>query len=417
MKTTRLVVVDWTQSAARIGCFNRTVRGWESPSELILPSRIVISHEQTDELGVLRGEEAKNLKANSNVLVFEHPIKDLADMEDAELAILLFEGLWSVASEALAANGQLSPGEIIPTYLVTPLRFSRTLLENLRAISTQPLMLISSIHEAAAFVIGSLRAGVFQLPESSSQSMQTICLVAACDAQSIAIACFDYARMTRTQHRIVIRDCFHTTSEGLSTRLHDCDWLGEFSLLAIVEHPDLPTAVRTQLDSTLQALADTAVVQLQRSDVALRLKMIGGAHIAFCAARQPPDDHVYDVAHAYHIGLQKDQQHFEPIVNKYASAHLAELPYLAAQAFQLRGEPRSSLQLNVYGGYSTSVADAVPLGRTTLWQEDLTQLTNATSLTAAVRIDQPGGGEFLLGVMPQNRLLRRHPFTLPGLMG
>ncbi len=64
------------------------------------------------------------------------------------------------------------------------------------------------------------------------------------------------------------------------------------------------------------------------------------------------------------------------------------------------------------------MADATPLGHIILWQSDLTELSATNALTAAIRLDAPGGGsgEFLLGLMPENRILRRQSFTLPGLV-
>ena len=414
----RLVVVDWTRTGARVGLFSRNVRGWQLTSELNLPPRLVAQSELPDGLVLLAGAEAVAVADDANTLVFEHPTVDLTNMEDLELASLLLDGFWRSVSDALVADGQLQAGEMIGGYVVTPQRFSLTLLERLRAAGAEhrPLKLLGSVQEAAALVIGALRAEVFHLEESAAQSTATVCLVAACDDQTIDIACFDYTLVTPTHHRILIRDCFQTTSGALSRRLHDCDWLGAFSLLAIVEDPSLPASVRTALDGPFQAIADSAAIQRQQSAVASRLRLLGGAHIAMCAARHGLDEQVYDLAHACHIGLQIDQQHFEPLVNKYVWTHLDELPYLAAQAFKLRGQPGNSLRLNLYSGYSTRVADAVPLANAMLWQDELAQLSGATALTAAVRLDAPGSGEFLLGVMPGNRILRRQTFALPGLM-
>jgi hypothetical protein len=188
-----------------------------------------------------------------------------------------------------------------------------------------------------------------------------------------------------------------------------------FSLLVIVEDPELPASAQAALNVPLQAIAAGITPQHHQLRSASQLKLRGAAHIAFCAAGRAPDEQQYDVAHACHVGVQIDQQHFQPIITKDAWIQLTEFPYLAAQAFRLRGQPGNALRLNLYCGYSTSVADATPLGHTILWQEDLAQLGGA-ALTAAIRLDAPSSGEFLLGLMPENRALRRQQFTLPGLV-
>lgn len=412
----RLVIVDWRPNVARAGVFSKTVRGWQSTFELELPPRLVVSNEPPHGLRVLAGAEAAQVIENANALVFEHPARDLPEMDDRELASLLLEGFWRGVSEALVASGQLGPNELIPGYVVTPQRFPLPLLEDFRAAGAdhRPLKLIGSIHEGAALVVGSLRAEAFHLEENASQAV-TICLVVACDEQTIEIVCFDYARANH-RHRIVIRDCFHTNCSGLSKRLRDCDWLGAFSLLAVIEDPSLPEAVRDALNTPLQAISDTAVVQRRELAAASRLRLLGGAHIALCAARQAPDEQEYEIANACHIGLQVDQQRFQPVINKDEWVQVKTFPHLAAHGFSLRGQAGNGLRLNLYGGYSTRVADAVPLGHALLWQEDLAQLNTMTALTAAVRLDTPGSGEFLVGVLPENRILCRQTFTLPGLV-
>src|SRR5205085_6768670 len=98
------------------------------------------------------------------------------------------------------------------------------LLENFRAscAGERPLKLIGCAHEAAALVLGFLRTAGGQLAASATESAITICLVVACDEQTIDVVCFDYARPTPMRHRILIRDFFQTTCAELSTRLHDC---------------------------------------------------------------------------------------------------------------------------------------------------------------------------------------------------
>jgi hypothetical protein len=379
---------------------------------------LVVKNDPLKEPRLLTSEEMASVAADPNTLSFERPADNLANMREPELATLLFKGFWHAVSEALVRGGHLGPGTQAVGYLVTSQRYSMPLLESFHSncVKEGPVKFVASVHEAAALVIGAFRADVFQPDENSLPRANTVCLVVACDERSIDIVCFDFLQATPAHHRILIRDCFQTTAAGLSRRLHDCDWLGAFSLLVIVEDPGLPPSVRTSIDAPLQALADTAVIQRSQLVAASGLKLRGGAHIAMCAAKRAPDQEEYEIAHACHVGLQVDQEHFKPIVNKYAWDHMGDLPYLAVQPFQFRGQPGNNLRLNFYSGYSTRVADAVPLGNTVLWGDDLTELNEGTALTAAIRFDAPNGGEFLIGIMPENRLLRRQAFALPGLM-
>ncbi len=415
-----MVVVDWTQGAALVGVFSESARGWQLEAELHMPSRLVVRHEQADGLRVLGGEEATEAREDESTLIFEHPARDLPRMEEAELQTLLMVGFWRALAQGMVTRGLLRAGEQAAGYVVPPHRFPLPLLESFRAscAGERPLKLVGIAHEAAALVLGFLRSEAFRLEESAMQSTApvTICLVVACHEQTIDVMCFDYARATPTRHCVLIRDFFQTTYAELSTRLRDCDWLGTFSQLVIVEDPMLPASTQSAFNVPLQAITDGVTLQRHQMPAASQLKLSGGAHIALCAAGLAPDEQEYDVAHACHIGLQIDQQNFQPVVTKDAWAQLTEFPHLAAQAFRLRGSPGNALRLNFYSGYSTRVADAVPLGHAMLWQEDLAQLTGATALTAAVRLDAPGSGEFILGLMPENRALRRQPFTLPGLV-
>ncbi|HVG35962.1 MAG TPA: hypothetical protein VM911_23110 [Pyrinomonadaceae bacterium] len=422
MKGGRLVLVDWTRGAAHAGVFAESLRGWQLESELRLPARLAVRLEQAgDGLRVLAGEEAMTVRDDATTLIFENPARDLPRMDDAELQTLLLGGFWRALTKSLLERGLLREGEQAAGYVVPPANSPLPMLENFRAscASARPLRLVGSVHEAAALVLGFLRSEAFNLEESAPASALpvTVCLVLACDEQTVDVVCFDYALQSPKRHRILIRDCFQTTCVELTKRLRDCDWLGLFSLLVSLEDPTLPAQSQSALDASLQAIASGGVdLQVRRTTAASQFKLRGGAHIALCAAGRAPDEQEYDVAHACHIGLQIDQQHFQPIVDKDEWAQLKEFPHFAAQAFRQRGSLGNSLRLNLYSGYSTLVDDAVLLGHTMLWQEELAQLTGPTALAAALRLDSPGSGEFLLGLMPDNRTLRQQTFTLPGLV-
>jgi hypothetical protein len=416
----RLVVADWTHGAARAGVFARGARGWQTESEFRLTERLAVRLEGAGGLRVLAGAEAEAAREGADTLVFEQPGRDLPRIDDAELQDLLLAGFWGALSRGLSERGLLRDGEEAAGYVVAPHRFPPALLGSFTAGSAggRPLRLVAAVHEAAALVLGFLRSEDFRREgfAPGADEPHTICLVVACDEQTVDVACFDYTQEAPARHRILIRDFFQTTCAGMSARLHDCDWLGAFSLLAVAVDDELPAPARSALEAALLALSEGVPVMRRQTPGAPWLKLLGAAHVAFCAAGRAPDAEEYDVAHACHVGLQVDQQHFHPLIDKAAWSQPADVPRPAAQAFRLRGHPGQALRLNLYGGYSTRLSDAVSLGSTTLWQEDLSRLSGSAALTAVVRMDAPGSGELLVGLWPENRVLRRQRFTLPGLV-
>jgi len=129
MRGRRLVVVDWTRSAARVGVFAESLRGWQLASELHLPARLVVRLEQSDGLRVLAGDEAAGAREDASALVFEQPVRDLPRMEEVELQTLLLSGFWRALAESLVADGQLRAGEQAAGYVVASHRFPLPLLE------------------------------------------------------------------------------------------------------------------------------------------------------------------------------------------------------------------------------------------------------------------------------------------------
>jgi hypothetical protein len=417
MKQEQIVIVDWSRSATQVGVFAETARGWQLQSEMTMAARLVVMNQLGGEPCVLAGDQAANATADGETLIFEQPAVDLPRLEDPELQTLLLAGFWRGLGENLNARELLRADCPAAGYLVTPYRFSQALLQKFRACcaAERSLKFCGHVHEAAALAVGFLRSEIFEDAMPAAGPV-TLCLVVAASEQKIDVVCLDYTRAAGALHRIVIRDFFQTTCAQLSERLHECDWLGLFSRMFILQEPSLKEDIQAALNAPLQAIAAGCSCDRHQWAGASQLKLRGAAHIGLCAGGQAPDEQEYDVTHACHIGVQIDQQHFQPVIHKDEWARLTEFPYLAAQAFRLSGRPGNALRLNFCSGYSTSVAEAASLGHAMLWHEDLAQLEGA-ALTAAVRLDAPGDGEFLLGLMPENRALRRQEFTLPGLVG
>src|ERR1043166_647142 len=286
MNDEELVVVDWTRSAARAGVFARSVRSWQLQSELNLPPRLVVIQKQGEAPKILTCEKASEARADQNTLIFEQPTLDLPKLEDPELQTFLLAGFWQALEQSLVEAGQMRADKQTAAYFVTPHRFSQPMLDSFRVscAGERPLRLVGTVAEAAALVVGFLRSEAFPIEEDAipGDTPITICFVLASSEQSIDVVCFDYVRATRLRHRIIIRDFFQTTCADLSPRLHECDWLGAFSLLVMVEDPALPASAQIEFSAPLQAIGAGITPQRHQLSSARQLKLRGAAHIALC---------------------------------------------------------------------------------------------------------------------------------------
>ncbi|MEK6280186.1 MAG: hypothetical protein AABN95_07500 [Acidobacteriota bacterium] len=417
MRERGLIVVDWTNSAARVAVIVLSLRGFELRSEFTIPTRTAVRHEHSGTIRNLVGADAVGIQQDESTIVFEQPGRALPIIEDPDLQTELLKGFWHTLHQALAQKGIIGEGQAAAVYVIPPLRFPPSLLESFRAVCANetPLLLGGFTNAAAALVLGCLRLDAANevLAKHGSEQI-TVCLAVASNS-TVDIACFDYALAEPKQHIILIRDFFQTTGEDLSSRLHDCDWLGAFTLLLLIEDPGLTDLAKARITVPLEAIADRVQIRLWQSSAASRLKLSGCAQIARFVGGAT-DGEQYELTHACNLGVQIDGSRFHPIVSKESWSRFVEFPNYSAQPFILSSEPASALRLNFCCGYSTRVADATPLGYAVLSHSDLGAVKKATSLTAAIRLDTRGSGEFLLGLMPENRVLRRQPFVLPGLV-
>lgn len=414
MRDRDLLIVDWTRGGPRLGVFGAS-DDRKLSFESSIGSRVVLKHEPTG-LSVISGAAAMAIEQTPQTIIFEDSAVAVSRTDESELIGLLVEGFWNSLTEQLSAQKQLTSEQLV-TYVVTPQSFSPAVIESLQAAARNhpALKLQGCIQDAAALIIGVLRALPFHQYDTTSSEV-TIALLVACDEHGVDIACFDYLPASPTRQTVFIRDCFQTTCRDLAKRLHECDWLGSFSQLIIVEDPNLSAAAGAAIEWTSQAIADAEIIRREILSSASQLRMFGAAHIAVCASGVITDEQEYELATAWNLGLQIDQEYFHPIISKDAWSSASDSSALATQAFGLHGKPATSLRLNFCAGYSRLVTDAVALGHTVLYREELAQLNESSVLTASVSLDGQGGGEFRVGVMPQNRLLRRHEFTLPGLI-
>jgi hypothetical protein len=109
-------------------------------------------------------------------------------------------------------------------------------------------------------------------------------------------------------------------------------------------------------------------------------------------------------------------QRFYPLLRKEESSEVTNHPHLSVKAFGLSGKPKGEMGLSLHAGYSDLIGESVLLGSFDIPSPDLSLLLNKKSLVAAAHLHSPGSGEVVLGILPDDRIIGRLHFTLPGLV-
>lgn len=411
MKDIQFVIVDWTRKPARAGVFTRGSGGLRLKKESIIQTSIAIRCE-SGTLEILFGDEAEDLQEDSRTLVFQHPELALPRIEDRELQAQLIMGFWRALEQKLMRDGLLEAGSEAVGYLIVPHNFPPSILDIVRenCSGERSVKLIGIAHSAAALVLGFLRLEQVSTVTDSLANPATTCLVVAHEESLVEVVCFDQS-LTAARLNITIRDFFQTTSREFSARLRDCDWLGIFTRTVLIADEKLPAKSHAMIATPLSAVTDGMQPQEVLWPGSSHVKLMGGAYLAACASRLVNDSQECSISHTLKVGVQIGKEFFHSIIpsnNRDAC--------IAAQAFKLQGRIGNTLRLSFWCGYSTRVSDATPLGNALLTRSDLNELTHSSSLGVVVQLDSPGSGEFLVGIMPENRMVRRLPFRLPPLM-
>jgi len=410
-----LIAVDWSSSVLELGVFSRSLRGYELRSSFTLPTGMALRPGAQGEITCLFGADVVDEEDNEHTILFRHPGRELPWIEDTELQTELLKNFWQVLHHYLIAKGSLSEGEVASVYLIPPPQFPQSVLEKLRICAGEtPLRLQSTTTSAMALVMGAMRLDAFVedlTNVAGSDEIRAGCFVLK--DEFIEGVCFDYKTPGPHYHNIVIRDHFQVTSDKLSARLSDFD-CPQLNVLLVVENSECSDSMKARIIASLQQVAGAA--QCERlpwsSDVSLKLK--GCAELASFATGQFTSPGQHEISHVYNLGVQINQSRFYPLIARELSKS-GQFPATSSQSFRLSRRPVHSLRLNFCGGYSTSIAESISLGRVVLSESELDGITGNTYLAASIRLDTPGAGEFFLGLMPENRILRRQSFMLPGL--
>lgn len=415
MSESSLIAVDWSSPVLEIAVFGRSVRGYELRSSFTLPARMALRQGTRGEIISLFGADVVDEEDNEHTILFRHPGRELPGIYDVDLQTELLRNFWQGLHDYLIREGGLSEGEIASVYLIPPSRFPQPLLEQLRICSGRtPLRLCSTTTSAMALVMGVL--GLDAFVEDLTRVAGSNEITAGCFVlkdEFIEGVCFDYKTPGPHHHKIVIRDHFQVTGDKLSARLSDSD-CSNLNVLFVVEDSKCSDSVKLRTIASLQQVA--AGSQCKRipwsSEVSLKLK--GCADLASFATGQATKPDHYEFSHVFNLGVQINQSRFFPLIAR-EQLKSGQFPAASSQSFRLSRRPIHSMRLNFCGGYSTSIAESISLGRVVLSESELNATPANTYLAASIRLDTPGSGEFFLGLMPENRILRRQSFMLPGL--
>jgi hypothetical protein len=386
-------------------------------SELSLPWRVAIQLDENDELHRFTGNETLQINEYGHTLIFDEVQTSIPRIKDKELRALLLGELWKAVGQTLGSF--LSAHRPPPIYVISPYFYSQSLLDEMREASLSgPVRLAGFVHEAASLLLGTIQTDIFsQMTEGLSfHELATLSLIAAYEDASVDVACFDYSLEGDGSHRILIRDYFHTTDDNLRTRLEKCDWLDQFAKLLLLASQGCDAESNKALTNTLRTLSLDAAVTRHEILKLTNLKMTGAAHIArCCGGTGDKSRYVLDIV--YNIGVQVEQDRFHPILSKDEMSRLTIYPHTVAQTLQVQGDPGNQMRLDLYCGQSDVVGDGILLGGFTLSRQDL--MANASTISPLAlfaTMKTPGSGEITLGLLENDRVIDRVPFTVPALV-
>ena len=409
-----LIVVDWTSSILEIAVFDRGGCGYELRSSFTLPTRVALRQNAGGEISYLFGAAIVD-EEEEHTILFRHPGRDLPKIDDVDLQTALLTAVWRGLHQSLISEGLLSPGQVASVYLIPRAQFTPPLLEQLRRCASQTsLRLCSTITSATALVMGALGLAAFVEDLSliaNSKEITAGCFVLR--EEILEGVCFYYETAGPNDHRIVIRDHFHVRRDALSQRLSETDCSNP-NVGLVLEASESSASAKGKNVAFMEQVAGAGQWRHLQWPAEVSLKLMGCAETASFAAGESTNPARIEISHVYNLGIQINQSRFHPLISS-EQLKSARFPTAGSQSFRLSRNPGDELRLNFCGGYSTGTADSVSLGRVQLSHSELNAITTDTFLAASIRLDTPSSGEFFLGLMPENRILRQQSFMLPVL--
>lgn len=413
----RIIIADLTRAEARVGLATLGESAVEVPDDFRVPQRVAVRQGATG-LSTVGGEAAADARADAHTVVFNRLHKLLPRMGDAGLRSRLAAAAWGALCLGLERRGFVEPATRAAAYVIPHHLSTQTLLEEFRtACAGASVRPVGFVHEAAALVLGFVRAPL--LPEAfpAGDQRATICLVVAYDETGVEVACFDHSAAGTARRRLLIRDFFHTTCVGLKKALEGRPWAGAVTHFVSVEDEGVRGGALEALIEVLQSGGAGATKKRVQTQGAHRLKIEGAAYVAQCCHGRGDPSEEYSVSNAYSVGVQVDSKRFHAVLDGQEASAADHFPRRASQTFALQGQHGGKLRLNLCCGYSGRISEAIPLGDVVLPAGEFGRgVSRKPAVTVAVVLDATGGGQFVLETAGTKRPLATQSFVLPGLL-
>lgn len=381
---------------------------------LNMPLRIVICAE--DGLRVA-GHDTSGYVADDQTFVFHNVLEDLPELEGEDLQIELMDLFWSAVCREASTRYHVPLEGDATAFLVYPYGYSHQFLEIVRLAGAQSSQIrrLVFVSEPAALILGLLHSGLFDatLSQQSENSSVSIGVVLGYEEERIEAVCFDYFLAQGTRH-LTIRDYFRTNCKRFPDRMKNADWRTEADLFCI-HSTTLAKPVLETMKCGMVAKSRPSFFRHSLPSI-LWLKAQGAMHVAAHCVGLAQDLPQYEIVNLTHIGVSVDQLSFYPLIQK--EQPIASYPSWNIKAFTLEGAAEGDISVSLHTGYSGSVEESVALGSINITARDVNRLSGADdrSLVAGLGLKTSGSGELILGIMPDDRIVGRLPFTVPGLV-
>jgi len=415
------LIIDLT--SAQIISYLRNVNDLSTrqPLDLKIPLNVVVALE-SGEVNILAGEPAGIYQVDENILVFDNVIKDLPEIEDEYAQEKLTEAFWSAVCLTASWRHTTSFDDETTGFIIYPQNYSARLLETMRSgcVRSEGIKNVAFINEAAALICGMLEENLLEIPNSAQIAGGSINVAAIVgqNKQNFQVVCFDYSQSAAQIPQFLIKDYFRTTAKHLAERLKKCEWKTYAAVSALLHPENFNDSDKKHIKRDLQNVFRFLRFEPNCAEVTNNLKSLGASQIAKYAVAEAGSSHEFEMTNATNIGIRLDQHNFYPVLQKNVFNAETKYPCFAAKSFEWLAETENEFTFSVHAGYSELVGEAALLGWLHVNAADLACLKgqNKSELVAVACLKTPGEGEFTLGLMPDNRIIGKLPFVLPGIV-
>lgn len=392
-------------------------------SFLKTPLRAVVNME-SGRLKILTGEAAEIFQPGEDSLVFYNLVEDLPEIKDGFVQSELTASFWSsicfTASKRLGTTFDSDSAGVV----VYPYNYSSNLLEAIRlgCSRSDKIKDVVFVSEAAALIFGIVYNDLLKISalekKAESRSKETVAAIIGYDEKNVEIVCFDYDEKNKEYPRILIRDFFKTSGKNLTDRLKKCEWLAKADINLFLDSENFDNSVREEFIKYLQKIIPEIRFEQNFRYPLYHLKSCGAFYIAKHSMGAAADLREFELINTANIGIRTDRFNFCSILKTEDFKAETKYPFLSAKTFSLLKTAEQEYVFSIHAGYSSLVAESVELGSLSIDAADISRLKgeNKSELIAVACLNTPGEGEFTLGLMPDNRIIGKLPFVLPGMV-